>query len=149
MNTLAAFSRESHLSLGEVEFPGGLPGFESHHRFVLMENQRFAPLVFLQSLDADLRFILIPADCVDRSYHVQIEPWDRMILFPQEGPEGHDDLKTYFVLTLSATGVPTINMVAPVVIRSSAARGVQAVRSDSRYSCTAPLMTLAVQAALC
>lgn len=34
-----------------IDFPSGLPGFEDHRRFLLIQAPEHAPLLFLQSLE--------------------------------------------------------------------------------------------------
>jgi flagellar assembly factor FliW len=128
-----------------VLFPSGLPGFKEHHRFLLDYPDGMAPLIYLRSVESPHpRFILLPVEFVDADYEFKMEPWDHDILFPPAlvSPEAIrqiDDLSLYFVVSVVENSLPTVNMLAPIAIRSGALLGVQAVRGDSRYSHAEPL----------
>ncbi len=135
------FSPEEVLS-----FPGGLPGFQEHREFVLLEPAALDPLVYLQSLSYPYpRFLAVPAEVVDPEYQLAMERWDRDILFPEDAAGlklsrmPHASLSVYFVVSISKDSIATINMLAPIAIRPSIKRGVQAVRADGVYSHAAPL----------
>ena len=113
-----------------VEFPSGLPGFESHRRFVLIERPALAPLVFLQSLSGELCFPSAPVKAIDPNYELAMTPEDAHLLGCQE----FSALVCLAIVTAPEDGPLTANLLAPVVIDSRTRRGVQAVRMDSRYS---------------
>jgi flagellar assembly factor FliW len=114
-----------------LRFPGGLPGFEDHYRFVIVEQRELSPIVFLQSLEsADLCFLALPVQVVEPSYEAEISPDDLEAI-------GLDPSKEYVCLALLASaenGRLTANLLAPVVINPSTRTAVQSVRSDTRYS---------------
>src|SRR5215831_6941511 len=61
----------------ELEFPGGLPGFDSCRRFVAVRFVKSDPLVYLQSLeDPGLCFITMPILAVDPRYRLKISADD-------------------------------------------------------------------------
>ena len=112
-----------------VTFPAGLPGFEDQRRFVLTNRAELAPLVFLQSLDSqDLCFTALPVSAIDPHYELSLSAEDQQRL----GRDG--DLLVLAILAAAENGRWTANLLAPVVIQVDARTGVQAVRSDSRYS---------------
>ncbi len=135
---------QSYLASGAViSFPNGLPGFHEHQRFSLAAPDDLHPLVYLQSLAPPYpRFILLPARLIDAEYQVHLEPWDRDLLFPpgfHEGIRLDEEITLYFVVSVAENSSPTVNMLAPIAIRTALLLGVQAVRSDRRYSHAQPL----------
>jgi len=118
------------------EFPGGLPGFEERRRFIPVQSQRTAPILFLQSLETpSLCFITMPVLVVDPIYHLQVlEPDLEVLGFPA----GHvpligDDVLCLAVLSIRESG-PTANLLAPVVVNLKNHRAVQAVAPELNYS---------------
>src|SRR5437764_14903235 len=56
-----------------VVFPAGLPGFEERRRFLPLQFDDSAPLVFLQSVEvSELCFVTLPMQAVDRKYRLQV-----------------------------------------------------------------------------
>lgn len=135
------FSPEEVLS-----FPGGLPGFQDHQQFVLLQPPAVEPLVYFQSLSYPYpRFLAVPVDVVDPEYQLAMESWDKDLLFPEDASGiklsrmPHATLSLYFVVSVSKDMLATVNMLAPIAVRPSIKRGVQAVRADGLYSHAAPL----------
>jgi flagellar assembly factor FliW len=124
-----------------VEFPLGIPGFERERRFVLVEQERLAPLVFLQSLDTPgLCFPAVPAGAVDAEYRLAVAREDLEVLGLD--PARHPAVGTEVLclaIVAAQEGPPTANLLAPVVIHLARRVGVQAVRADARYSHRHPL----------
>src|SRR3954447_13443566 len=61
----------------ELEFPGGLPGFESRRRFVAVRFVESDPIIYLQSLeDPGLCFITMPILAVDPGYRLKVKGED-------------------------------------------------------------------------
>jgi flagellar assembly factor FliW len=121
---------------GAIDFPSGVPGFEHLRRFVLVEQATLAPLVFLQSLEApDLCFPAVPMGAIDPQYELEVSREDLEILNldPSRQPEVGRDVVCLAIVT-APNGPPTANLLAPVVINLSRGVGVQAVRTDARYS---------------
>src|SRR3954453_11342886 len=120
-----------------LEFPAGLPGFESECRFLSLEQPVHHPLVFLQSVTTpDLCFIALPAGAVEPSYELEMDDADFESL-GVESATGKDLLKLALV-TISETGM-TANLLAPIVINTANLRAVQAVSPSQRYSHLHPL----------
>jgi flagellar assembly factor FliW len=114
-----------------LQFPSGLPGFENRTRFLLLER---APLVFLQNLDSpDLCFFAAPIAAIQTDYELRMTDEDRQTLSLTADPI------SLAILSANESGAWTANLLAPVVINKEARRGVQAVRTDSRYSHQHPL----------
>ena len=115
-------------------FPRGLPGFEHCRRFVLLNQPSLEPLVHMQSLDIpDLCFLALPVQTIDCTYETELTPEDQQTL---GGPAVTLDLA---LLSVAAVGQLTANLLAPVVINLADRIGVQAVRSDLKYSHQQPV----------
>jgi flagellar assembly factor FliW len=124
-----------------IEFPSGVPGFDGQRRFVLVEQAALAPLVFLQSLETpDLCFPAVPAGAIDSQYQLEVPREDLELLGmdPARQPVVGSEVLCLAIVAAEA-GALTANLLAPVVINLSLRVGVQAVRSDARYSHRHPL----------
>ena len=120
----------------ELEFPGGLPGFEDRGRFVAVRFLESDPLIYLQSLeDPDLCFITMPILAVDPFYKLEVsgEDLDQLCLPQARQPRIGEDVLCLTVLSIRETG-PTANLLAPIVVNLRNRRAVQAVAADSDYS---------------
>jgi flagellar assembly factor FliW len=127
-----------------LTFPSGVPGFWHATRFLLLPHPSNNCIRYLQSASTPgLRFILVAAYSVMPEYELSIEPWDVKIL-QHSGPA---DLDSWFIISTPQPDRLTINMLAPVVISRKSRRGVQAVRSDTRYSHAFPLDNAALELA--
>ena len=118
-----------------LHFPRGLPGFEDQDRFVLVEQEKLAPVVFLQSLKtADLCFLAVPISAIDPNYELRMTPEDQAALGVTE-----TDFLCLAILSAADNGRLTANLLAPVVVNLETRVSVQAVRTDTRYSHRHPL----------
>ena len=119
----------------ELEFPRGLPGFDSRKRFVAVRYVESDPLVYLQSLeDPDLCFITMPILAVDPRYRLRVsgEDLDQIGLGAARQPKIGDDVLCLTVLSIRESG-PTANLLAPIVVNLRNRRAVQSVAQDSDY----------------
>ena len=122
-----------------IRFPAGLPGFGAEKQFLAIERIHDKPVVFLQSVDrSDLFFIALPIEIIDPEYELQLSDDDLEILEEKE-PEPAD-LICLALVCLPEQGECTANLLGPIVISRQRQIGVQAVRNDSRYSATYPLI---------
>src|SRR5579871_4791688 len=115
-----------------LEFPHGLPGFETERRFVLIERGPLAPAVFLQSLETpEVCFLTIPVSIVDPDYQIGITAEDVDVLGIElaSGIEWEREILSLAILAGSAEGV-TANLLAPIFVNPKTRVGVQAVRAD-------------------
>lgn len=111
-----------------LEFPNGLPAFESEKRFRLIDRE---PLLFLESETTEgLSFLLLPVTMIDPQYKLAISEDDRETL----GADFQSSLLCLAVVTAGEDLPPTANLLAPVVVNLDCGRAVQAVRSDALYS---------------
>ena len=112
-----------------LHFPAGLPGFENHRRFVLVEQPALRPLVHLQSLEsAELYFLALPVQTIDPGYQPALTPEDGEVLGNPASP------LLLALLAVGDDGQITANLMAPVCVNLATRIAVQAVRADRRYS---------------
>jgi len=119
-----------------VEFPAGLPGFETRRQFVPLCLPDMNPLICLQSLeDAGLCFLTLPVLAVDRQYQLRVSPEDRERVGLPAGRTLRigEDVLCLAVLSLRESG-PTANLLGPLVVNLRNRQGVQAVAPESGYS---------------
>ena len=133
----------------ELEFPSGLPGFDSRKRFVAVRFVESDPIIYLQSLeDSDLCFITMPILAVDPGYRLRVKGEDlgQLGLTAARQPRIGEDVLCLAVLSLRESG-PTANLLAPIVVNLRNRRAVQAVAPESEYSHQHELMP--VEASVC
>lgn len=120
-----------------LDFPEGVPGFERHRRFVLVEKPEIAPIVFLQCVDApEVCFCTAPAAAIDPTYEISITADDlrAMGLDESRQPSIRNEVLCLAVLAATENGRWVANLLAPIVIEPRRGLGMQAVRMDARYS---------------
>jgi flagellar assembly factor FliW len=127
----------------DLEFPLGIPGFEDQHRYVLIEHQALSPVILLQNLEtSSLCFLAIAVSVLDPEYQSGIAPEDLRLLGLDEDrqPRSGEEALFMAILSPSADGLFTANLLAPVVVNLRTRVGLQAVRSDRLYSHRHPLV---------
>ena len=143
----------------ELEFPRGLPGFDSRKRFVAVRFVESDPLVYLQSLeDPGLCFITAPVQAVDPKYRLKIssEDIEQLGLPMARQPRIGEDVLALTVVSIRESG-PTANLLAPVLVNLQNRKAVQAVSEEQGYSHqhvlldeeSCPEQTVAQEAAVC
>ena len=123
-------------------FPAGLPAFESHRRFLLLDRPSTHPLLFLQSLETEhLCFPALPVRAVDPGYALRVNSEDLdLIGVPlRDGAPDPDQLACFVLVSIPPESTPTANLLAPVVVNLATRNAVQSVRSDNSYSYQQPL----------
>ena len=119
------------------EFPCGLPGFENEQRFVFIELEKFAPLVFLQSLQtSSLCFLALPIHIANDSYKLAVSAEDlaELELTGESQPLLGEEVLVLALLSMHGEISPSVNLMAPIVVNLVRRRAVQAIRRDSLYS---------------
>ncbi len=117
-----------------IDFPEGLPGFDSERHFLLIIRPEVAPVYFLQSLDSpSLLFVTVPVAAIDPAYELKVLPDYYPILGWGESMPDPANLHVLAILCLPEQGPTTGNLLGPVVIDLERRRGVQAIRDDARY----------------
>ena len=127
-----------------IAFPAGLPGFAQCRRFLPLEDASRKPLIFLQSLEEPhLCFLALPVAAVEPSYQLKISADDLALIGLEKQPGPDDPAECWAIIAVGEDHLPSVNLLAPVVINRATGLAVQAVRSDSIYSCRHPLATVA------
>jgi flagellar assembly factor FliW len=122
-------------SAAELHFPLGLPGFPNESRFVLIEQESSAPVVFLQSATTpELCFLAVPVHQIDPEYQTGISPEDLKAIGCEQTPSLQTDVLCLVLLAVQDDGKLTANLLAPIVMNLRTRSSVQAVRADTRYS---------------
>jgi len=137
------FGKISFEPESELEFPRGLPGFDSRKRFVAVRFVESDPLVYLQSLeDPDLCFITMPILAVDPGYRLKVDGEDlqQVGLAPTRQPRIGEDVLVLTVVSIHESG-PTANLLAPVLVNLRNRKAVQAVAQEPGYSHRHALLT--------
>ena len=133
------FESLNYESGSEIEFPGGLPGFENCRWFLPLEDPARNPVRFLQSLEQPgLCFITLPVLAIDPAYQLTMTAEDlgTLDLDLAEPPVIGQEVLCLVVVAFGEDGVSTANLLAPVVISLKNSKGVQSVREDVVYSCS-------------
>jgi len=113
-----------------IEFPAGLPGFESCRHFIIMSSVTMAPLQCLHALDgAPASFLVIDPRVALPDYRCVLSAPDRARL----GAEEDTPLLWLAFVTFSDDGPACVNLRAPVVINPSRMVGYQVMPHDSLY----------------
>jgi len=137
---------------GEVEytpsavfdFPYGVPGFESEHAFLFVEQPATHPLMFMQSVShRDICFILLPILAADPHYKLRLSAEERAALRLPRGRQlrlGRDILCAALVCAADERRPqPTVNLLAPILVNLKERIGIQAILTQSGYSHQHPL----------
>jgi flagellar assembly factor FliW len=119
-----------------LEFPEGLPAFESARQFVVIEEASVSPGVFLQSLDdTQLCFVMLPVLAVCPGYQIEIPAEDLLTLgLAAEQPSIGSDVACFVIVSAAENCPPTANLLAPIVMNLAKRRGAQVIRLDTAYS---------------
>ena len=112
-----------------VEFPSGIPGFESHRRFVLIASAELSPLGCLKSVDSsDVSFLVIDPRLLSFGYDITLSELERARL--GAGPD--EPLLWLAIVTITESDA-TANLRAPVVINPGKMLGCQVIRENDQY----------------
>jgi flagellar assembly factor FliW len=112
-----------------VEFPSGIPGFESHRRFVLIASAELSPLGCLKSVDSsDVSFLVIDPRLLSFGYDITLSELERARI--GAGPD--EPLLWLAIVTITESDA-TANLRAPVVINPGTMLGCQVIRENDQY----------------
>lgn len=116
-----------------VDFPEGLIGLETLHRFALLDDPRVAPCRWLQSLDdPEIAFLVVDPRLVDPSYAPELAE------LPEDTAAQDFDLLA--IITIHAQPrQSTVNLLAPVLVDRKRRTGRQVVQHESGYSIRHPI----------
>lgn len=118
-------------------FPDGIPAFEQEKRFLALRQPINEPLIFLQSVaHPEVCFATLPALAACPHYRLRMVPEDLDALGLKRGrqPAIGRDVLCLTILSFEENSVPTVNLLAPIVVNVHTLRGRQAIQSDSPYS---------------
>jgi flagellar assembly factor FliW len=112
-----------------VEFPSGIPGFESHRRFVLIASAELSPLGCLKSVDSsDVSFLVIDPRLLSFGYDITLSELERARI-----GAGPDEPLLWLVIVTITESDATANLRAPVVINPGKMLGCQVIRENDQY----------------
>lgn len=128
-------TRFGTIEVGEdklIHFPFGLLGFETLHRFLLIDSDEAAPMRWLISVDdPSLAFLVVEPTQFFPDYKVQMtqEDYDMLALTKDQ-----EAIAACLVVIPSDPAQMTINLMGPLVINPERRVGKQVVLHDSGYS---------------
>lgn len=113
-----------------IQFPDGIPGFESCRQFVLLASDAMAPLQRIESTEGPTAaFVGIDPRLVVPGYGCQLSDSDLRSL----GAEATETLLWLAIITVEADGTVAANLRAPLVINPQRMLGRQVVSDDGRH----------------
>ena len=118
-----------------INMSDGLPGFESYKRFILLEDAKYKPFCWFQSVEEPNLalvvmdpFIFKPDYRLDFKQVIEMKDWKDL---------DEKDLAIFVVVNVSASGKEkriTANLIGPLVVNPRTNEAVQAVFADAPYS---------------
>jgi flagellar assembly factor FliW len=112
-----------------VEFPSGIPGFESHRRFVLIASADLSPLGCLKAVGgSDVSFLVMDPRLLFFNYDLTLSEFERARI-----GAGADDPLLWLTIVTVTEKEATANLRAPVVINPAKMIGCQVIRENDRY----------------
>lgn len=125
-----------------IDFPQGLPGFETERRFLVLTQPASYPLVFVQSAaDPDLCFVTAPVRAVRPDYVLSMADEDLALLeLPAaKQPRIGSEVLVLAILSLAEDSAPTLNLLGPIVVNLETRRAVQAIQTGGGHSHREPV----------
>ena len=118
-----------------VSMPDGLPGFEGYKRFALLEDPKFKPFCWFQSVEEpNLALVVMDPAIFKPDYHLDFK---QVIEMKNWKDLDEKDLAIFVVVNISGSGQEkkiTANLIGPLVINPRKNEAVQAVFPDAPYS---------------
>jgi len=112
-----------------VEFPSGIPGFESHRRFVLIASADLSPLGCLNAIDgSDVSFLVIDPRLLFLDYDLTLSEFERASV-----GAGADDALLWLAIVTITEKEAAANLRAPIVINPSKMLACQVIRDNDEY----------------
>jgi flagellar assembly factor FliW len=124
---------------GVIHFLEGIPGFESCHDFVLVDDEELAPFRWLQSLDdGAVAFVVVDPAIIFPGYQVHLGPSELAAI----GLTHSDAAVVQVILTISEEPAKTTaNLQGPLLINAEKNLGCQVLLTRSPYETRYPVMT--------
>jgi flagellar assembly factor FliW len=121
-----------------LAFPEGLPGFERHRQFALIQDPKLAPFSWMQSLhDPLVGFLVIESGLLVRDYEFDIADPDVELL----GLDDPADATVLSILVVPEEDVRsmTANLQAPVILNPRKRIAKQVILTDERFPLRYPV----------
>ena len=126
-----------------IHIPNGIIGFPGERKYILLEQKKGSPFLWLQSVDnGALAFVLIDPLLFKPDYKVEIGPEDAEDLGLKNGGETAQIMAIVNILNRSQDGKPTAmtaNLLGPIVINPQKRLAKQVVNYDGQYSHRHPI----------
>lgn len=124
-----------------VTFKDGIPGFDDRRKFVILQDEEYAPFDWLLCVDDDLevelRFAMINPLLVYPDY----DPDIASSLVADLEIERAEDVLVYVLATIYPNPVDsTVNLMGPLVINAANMRGKQIILENSSYTTKEPIV---------
>lgn len=114
-----------------IDFPAGLPGFETCHKFKLFHDEGKPTLFFLQSLEKpEVLFSLGDPGLLNLSYEVTLSDAEQKMLETAPGDELVLVVIVYRDEKAENKAAVKANMFAPIILNISKRRGMQKVLKE-------------------
>jgi flagellar assembly factor FliW len=120
-----------------LTFPEGLPGFERHRRFALIQDPKLAPFSWLQSLhDPLVGFLVIEPGLLVRDYEFDISDPDVEAL----GLDNSSEATVLSILVVPEdVRAMTANLQAPLIMNPRKRIAKQVILTDERFPLRYPV----------
>lgn len=127
--------------------PEGLPGFETLRAFALIDDPRYRPLGWLQSLDdPTVRFVVIPRAAVVAGGPPRLAAADRAALGLDADLDADAEIDWLLIVTIGADPRDaTANLRVPVAVCRPTGRGKQVILADEQLPLRHPLFASAAR----
>ena len=123
-----------------IDFPAGLPGFETHRLFNLESRSDIRPFLLLRSInDSDVALPLIDCQLLRTSARPELTDSAAKLL----GAKNAKEVAPFFILKVDAdSGSITVNTKAPILITAENSRGFQVILDSRDLKVDEPLANL-------
>jgi flagellar assembly factor FliW len=126
-----------------IHMPSGIIGFPDQRKYVLLEQKKGSPFMWLQSVDnGALAFVLIDPLLFKPDYKVEIGPEDAEDLGLKNGGNEAQIMAIVNILNRGEDGKPTAitaNLLGPIVINPEKKLAKQVVLYGGQYSHRHPI----------
>jgi flagellar assembly factor FliW len=126
-----------------IHMPSGIIGFPDQRKYVLLEQKKGSPFLWLQSVDnGALAFVLINPLLFKPDYKVEMGREDAEDLGLKNGGNGAQIMAIVNILNRGEDGKPTAitaNLLGPIVINPQKRLAKQIVLYDGKYSHRHPI----------
>lgn len=128
--------KPSYEIVAEITMPKGMPGFFAERKFALLDlGDDYRPYMVLRSLTSELALIVVEPRFVVDDYPVHVDDYSQSLL----GVENAEECIVFLIVTLQSGGMPSVNMLGPLVVNSKSKLAAQVVQVDSNYSVNHPV----------